>query len=36
MAGYSRRSLIDKLGIKSGASVLIVGAPKGFARALGT
>jgi hypothetical protein len=35
MAGYSKRSLVDKLGIKSGASVLILEAPKGFAKTLG-
>jgi hypothetical protein len=35
MAGYSRRSLVDKLGIKPGASVLIVGAPRGYAKMLG-
>jgi hypothetical protein len=36
MAGYSKRSLVDKLGIKPGASVLFVGAPRGYAKALGT
>lgn len=35
MAGYSKRSLVDKLGVKPGASVLIVGAPTGYAKALG-
>jgi len=35
MVGYSKRSLVDKLGIKPGASVLIVGAPKGYAKTLG-
>ena len=35
MAGYSERSLVDKLGIKPGTSVLIVGAPKGYAKTLG-
>jgi len=35
MAGYSQRSLVDKLGIKPGASVLIVEAPRGYARTLG-
>lgn len=35
MAGYSKRSLVDKLGIKPGASVLILGAPKGYAKTLG-
>ncbi len=35
MAGYSKRSLVDKLGIKPGASVLILEAPSGYARTLG-
>jgi hypothetical protein len=35
MAGYSKRSLVDKLGIKPGASVLILEAPKGYAKTLG-
>jgi hypothetical protein len=35
MAGYSKRSLVDKLGIKPGASVLILEAPKGYANTLG-
>jgi hypothetical protein len=35
MAGYSKRSLVDKLGIKRGASVLILEAPKGYAKRLG-
>ncbi len=35
MAGYSKRSLVDKLGIKPGASVLILEAPRGFAKTLG-
>jgi hypothetical protein len=35
MAGYSQRSLVDKLGIKAGASVLILRAPKGYAATLG-
>jgi len=35
MAGYSRRSLVDKLGIKPGASVLILEAPRGYAKTLG-
>ena len=34
-AGYSERRLVDKLGIKPGASVLIVAAPRGYARTLG-
>jgi hypothetical protein len=36
MAGYSKRSLVDKLGIKPGASVLILEAPKGHDKTLGT
>jgi hypothetical protein len=35
MAGYSKRSLVDKLGIKPGASVLILEAPRGYAKTLG-
>lgn len=35
MAGYSKRSLVDKLGIKAGASLLILGAPKAYAKTLG-
>jgi hypothetical protein len=35
MAGYSERSLVDKLGIRSGMSVLILGAPPGYAKTLG-
>jgi len=35
MAGYSKRSLVDKLGIKPGTSVLMVSAPKGYAKTLG-
>ena len=35
MAGYSKRSLIDKLGIKSGQRTAIVGAPAGYERTLG-
>jgi len=35
MAGYSHRSLVDKLGIKHGASVLILEAPSGYAKTLG-
>lgn len=36
MAGYSKRSLVEKLGIKDGAAVAILGAPRGYARLLGT
>ena len=35
MAGYSKRSLVDKLGIKPGAAVLILEAPTGYANTLG-
>ena len=35
MAGYSRRSLIDKLGIKPGTAIAILNAPKGYDRTLG-
>jgi hypothetical protein len=35
MAGYSKRSLIDKLGIKQGHRVVILGAPPEYAAALG-
>ncbi len=35
MAGYSKRSLVDKLGIKPGFSALILAAPKGYAKTLG-
>ena len=34
MAGYSNRPLVDKLGIKPGARVALVGAPEGFAATL--
>lgn len=33
--GYSQRSLVEKLGIKSGHRVVVLGAPAGFARTLG-
>ena len=35
MAGYSKRSLVDKLGIKEGHRVAILGAPAGYAKILG-
>ena len=35
MAGYSRKPLVEKLGIKAGASVAIINAPKGYDRILG-
>jgi hypothetical protein len=34
VAGYSHRPLVDKLGIKPGARVALVGAPEGFESAL--
>ena len=34
-AGYSKRSLVDKLGIKDGFSIAILGAPKDYAATLG-
>lgn len=34
MAGYSPKPLIDKLGIKSGMKVAIIGSPRGFKSAL--
>ena len=36
MAGYSKRRLVDKLGIKNGHRVTIVGAPPGYEKTLGT
>jgi len=36
VAGYSKRSLVDKLGIKDGAKIAILNAPRGYARTLGT
>ena len=35
MAGYSKRALVDKLGIKSGAAIAILDAPHGYDRILG-
>jgi len=35
MAGYSDKSLVDKLGIKPGARMALLGAPPGYARTLG-
>ena len=35
MAGYSGRSLVDKLGIKPGTAVTILGAPRGYRATLG-
>jgi hypothetical protein len=34
-AGYSKRSLPDKLGIKPGATIVLIGAPEDFATTLG-
>ncbi len=34
-AGYSKRTLIDKLGIKPGATIAILNAPRGYDRTLG-
>ena len=34
-AGYSKRSLVDKLGIKPGTRIVIVNAPRGYATTLG-
>ena len=35
MAGYSSRSLVDKLGIKPGTRIAILGAPRGYRATLG-
>jgi hypothetical protein len=35
VAGYSRRSLVDKLGIKAGSLVILLAAPEGYERTLG-
>ena len=35
MAGYSKRPLVEKLGIRPGACVAIVGAPEGYESTLG-
>lgn len=35
MAGYSKRSLVEKLGIKPGTSIAILNAPKDYDRTLG-
>jgi len=34
-AGYSKKSLVDKLGIKPGYAISIIGAPKNYAATLG-
>jgi hypothetical protein len=35
MAGYSQRSLVDKLGIKAGMRIAILNAPRGYRATLG-
>ena len=35
MAGYSQRSLVDKLGIKPGVRLVVLAPPPGYARTLG-
>lgn len=35
MAGYSQRSLVDKLGIKPGTRIAILNAPRGYRATLG-
>ncbi|HEV2752004.1 MAG TPA: DUF3052 domain-containing protein [Gemmatimonadales bacterium] len=35
MAGYSKRALVDKLGIKPGATIAILAPPDGYQRTLG-
>ena len=35
MAGYSKRPLVDKLGIRPGARIAIAGAPEGYEAVLG-
>lgn len=35
MAGYSKRSLVEKLGIKPGANIMILNAPEGYDATLG-
>ncbi|PYP42586.1 MAG: DUF3052 domain-containing protein [Gemmatimonadetes bacterium] len=36
MAGYSGKPLVAKLGIKSGSTIAILGAPRGYTSTLGT
>ena len=36
MAGYSGKSLVDKLGIKPGTRIAILNAPRGYRKTLGT
>lgn len=35
MAGYSKRSLVEKLGIKAGSNIIILNAPDGYDKTLG-
>ncbi len=35
MAGYSGKPLVQKLGIKSGSTIAVLGAPRGYTRTLG-
>jgi len=35
VAGYSGKPLVQKLGIKSGSTIAVIGAPRGYARTLG-
>jgi len=35
MAGYSQRSLVEKLGINTGSKIVILNAPRGYRRTLG-
>jgi len=35
VAGYSGKPLVQKLGIKAGSTIAILGAPRGYARTLG-
>jgi hypothetical protein len=35
VAGYSKRSLVEKLGVKPGANVIILNAPDGYDKTLG-
>jgi hypothetical protein len=35
MAGYSKRSLVEKLGIRPGANLIILNAPEGYDHTLG-
>ena len=35
MAGYSGKPLVQKLGIKSGSTIAVIGAPRGYAHTLG-